>query len=148
MLSAEKTPEPQAFTKTGERSGAGGVRWELRTRDKFCFHKNIHREGPFQMPKHQWHFWWGDRTSLQNSVATALFKLDFKASSSLSYIPFKQKSNEMLLDIRKRRQCFDYFHNGFWNKNEKKNSLCALRFGVKYSADTLQKLNPEMDGNS
>lgn len=33
-------------------------------------------------------------------------------------------------------------------KNEKKNSLCALRFGVKYSADTLQKLNPEMDGNS
>lgn len=32
-------------------------------------------------------------------------------------------------------------------KNEK-NSLCALRFGVKYSADTLQKLNPEMDENS
>lgn len=44
MPSAEKTPEPQAFTKTGERSGAGGVRWELRTRDKFCFHKNIHRK--------------------------------------------------------------------------------------------------------
>lgn len=33
-------------------------------------------------------------------------------------------------------------------KMKKKNSLCALRFGVKYSADTLQKLNPEMDGNS
>lgn len=53
----------------------------------------------------------------------------------------------MLLDIRERRQSFDYLHNGLWNKKWK-TSLCALRFGVKYSADTLQKLSPEMDGNS
>lgn len=47
MPSTEKTPEPQTFTNDRNEKPRW-VRWELRTRDKFCFHKNIHREFLFK----------------------------------------------------------------------------------------------------
>lgn len=39
-----------------EEKRLGEAQLELRITDKFCFHKNIHRESPFQTLKHQWHF--------------------------------------------------------------------------------------------
>lgn len=115
MPSTEKTLEPQAFTDDRKEK----PRWwrSLGAQDQGqILLPQKHREFLFKCLNTSGISDEGTEGACKIQLQLPFLNEILKPVLGSPYISFKQKSDEMLLDIRERRQCFDYFHNGLWNK--------------------------------